>query len=149
MKWKSANRFKLYRNGSQIKNTSLSDRFGLDTIFAESVKAMGGEEDTPQFVNEFNSYCLVSGKLDTEKFPIPYSVLQTSAKNEKYVRLLGSLGTGLIDQLIKDSGIEEFRNAITHYLTNEKRPLLFADLADDLQPICIASPTGAYCPRAK
>ncbi|WP_271253030.1 dynamin family protein [Pseudanabaena sp. Chao 1811] len=124
--------------GSQIKNTSLSDRFGLDTIFAESVKAMGGEEDTPQFVNEFNSYCLVSGKLDTEKFPIPYSVLQTSAKNEKYVRLLGSLGTGLIDQLIKDSGIEEFRNAITHYLTNEKRPLLFADLADDLQPICIA-----------
>jgi replication fork clamp-binding protein CrfC len=124
--------------GSQIKNTSLSDRFGLDSIFAESVKVVGGEEDTPQFVNEFNSYCLVSGKLDPEKFPIPYSVLQTSAKNEKYVRLLGSLGTGLINQLIKDSGIEEFRNAITHYLINEKRPLLFADLADDLQPICIA-----------
>jgi len=124
--------------GSQIKSASLSDRFGLDTIFAESVKAMGGEEDTPQFVNEFNSYCLVSGKLDYEKFPIPYSVLQTSAKNEKYVRLLDSLGTGLIEQLIKDSGIEEFRNAITNYLTNEKRPLLFADLADDLQPICIA-----------
>ena len=124
--------------GSQIKSASLSDRFGLDTIFAESVKAMGGEEDTPQFVNEFNSYCLVSGKLDPEKFSIPYSVLQTSAKNEKYVRLLDSLGRGLIDQLIKDSGIEEFRNAITHYLTNEKRPLLFADLADDLQPICIA-----------
>jgi replication fork clamp-binding protein CrfC len=124
--------------GSQIKNTSLSDRFGLDSIFAESVKSVGGEEDTPQFVNEFNSYCLVSGKLDTEKFEIPYSVLQTSIKNEKYVRLLGKLGTRLIDQLIKDSGIEEFRTAITHYLTNEKRPLLFADLADDLQPICIA-----------
>ena len=124
--------------GSQIKKTSISDRFGLDSIFAESVKSVGGEEDTPQFVNEFNSYCLVSGKLDIEKFSIPYSVLQTSVKNEKYVRLLSSLGTELIEQLIKDSGIEEFRSAITHYLTNEKRPLLFADLADDLQPICIA-----------
>lgn len=124
--------------GSQIRHTGISDRFGLDSIFAESVKSVGGTEGTPQFVNEFNSYCLVSGKLDIDKFPIPYNVLQTSVKNEKYIRLLGELGTGLIEQLIKDSGIEEFRNAITHYLTNEKRPLLFADLADDLQPICIA-----------
>lgn len=124
--------------GSQIRHTSIGDRFGLDSIFAESVKSVGGTEGTPQFVNEFNSYCLVSGKLDIDKFPIPYNVLQTSVKNEKYIRLLGELGTGLIEQLIKDSGIEEFRNAITHYLTNEKRPLLFADLADDLQPICIA-----------
>ena len=124
--------------GSQIKNTSSSDRFGLDSVFAESVKSVGGQEGTPQFVNEFNSYCLVSGKLDIAKFPIPYSVLETNVKNEKYVRLLSSLGTGLINQLIKDSGIEEFRTAITRYLTTEKRPLLFADLADDLQPICIA-----------
>ncbi len=124
--------------GSQIRNTSIGDRFGLNTIFAESVKAVGGEEDTPQFVNEFNSYCLVSGKLDADKFEIPPNVLKTSVKNDKYVRLLEGLGTGLIEQLIRDSGIEEFRAAITHYLTNEKRPLLFADLADDLQPICIA-----------
>ncbi|PZO44431.1 MAG: dynamin family protein [Pseudanabaena frigida] len=124
--------------GSQIKNTSSSNRFGLDSVFAESVKSVGGQEGTPQFVNEFNSYCLVSGKLDITKFPIPYSVLETNVKNEKYVRLLSSLGTGLINQLIKDSGIEEFRTAITRYLTTEKRPLLFADLADDLQPICIA-----------
>ncbi len=124
--------------GSQIKNTSASDRFGLDSVFVESVKSVGGQEGTPQFVNEFNSYCLVSGKLDIIKFPIPYSVLETNVKNEKYVRLLGGLGTGLIGQLIKDSGIEEFRTAITRYLTTEKRPLLFADLANDLQPICIA-----------
>ncbi|MEA5477118.1 dynamin family protein [Pseudanabaena galeata UHCC 0370] len=124
--------------GSQLKNTSISDRFGLDSVFAESVKSIGGEEGTPQFVNEFNSYCLVSGKLDITKFPIPYSVLETNVKNEKYVRLLSHSGTGLIEQLIKDSGIEEFRTAITRYLTTEKRPLLFADLADDLQPICIA-----------
>jgi len=124
--------------GSQIKKTSFSDRFGLDTVFAESVKSVGGQEGTPQFVNEFNSYCLVSGKLDITKFPIPYSVLETNVKNEKYVRLLSNSGTELINQLIKDSGIEEFRTAITRYLTTEKRPLLFADLADDLQPICIA-----------
>ena len=124
--------------GSQIKNTSTGDRFGLDSVFAESIKSVGGQEGTPQFVNEFNSYCLVSGKLDITKFPIPYSVLETNVKNEKYVRLLSGLGTGLIGQLIKDSGIEEFRTAITNYLTKEKRPLLFADLADDLQPICIA-----------
>jgi hypothetical protein len=124
--------------GSQLKNTSISDRFGLDSVFAESVKSVGGEEGTPQFVNEFNSYCLVSGKLDITKFPIPYSVLETNVKNEKYVRLLSHSGIGLINQLIKDSGIEEFRTAITRYLTTEKRPLLFADLADDLQPICIA-----------
>ena len=124
--------------GSQIKNTSASDRFGLDSVFVESVKSVGGQEGTPQFVNEFNSYCLVSGKLDITKFPIPYSVLETNVKNEKYVRLLSGLGTGLIGQLIKDSGLEEFRTAITRYLTTEKRPLLFADLADDLQPICIA-----------
>ncbi|MCY7331527.1 MAG: dynamin family protein [Pseudanabaena sp. CAN_BIN31] len=124
--------------GSQIRNTSIGDRFGLDTVFTESVKSVGGQEGTPQFVNEFNIYCLTSDKLDITKFPIPPNVLQASSKNEKYVRLLSGLGTGLIDQLIKDSGIEEFRTAITHYLTNEKRPLLFANLADDLQPICIA-----------
>ncbi|MEI6328120.1 MAG: dynamin family protein [Pseudanabaena sp. ELA645] len=124
--------------GSQIKNTSISDRFGLDSVFAESIKSVGGQEGTPQFVNEFNSYCLVSDRLVDPKFKIPYSVVDTNVKNEKYVRLLSGLGTPLIDQLIKDSGIEEFRTAITRYLTEEKRPLLFADLANDLQPICIA-----------
>ncbi len=123
--------------GSQIKNTSISDRFGLDSIFAESLKSVGDKEGTPQFVNEFITYSLVS-KLDLTKFTIPQSVLGTNVNNEKYVRLLSGLGTDVIDQLIKDSGIEEFRAGITRYLTTEKRPLLFADLANDLQPICIA-----------
>jgi hypothetical protein len=43
----------------------------------------------------------------------------------------------LVEQLIKDSGIEDFRTAITRYLLEEKRPLLLVNLADDLQPICI------------
>ena len=52
--------------GSQIKQTSRLDRFGLDSIFAESVKGLNGREETPQFVNEFNRYCANSGKLITQ-----------------------------------------------------------------------------------
>lgn len=121
--------------GSQIKRTSASDRFGLNSIFAESVKSLGGEEETPQFVSEFNNYC-GGGKLIRTNFKV--SVHGYETPNENYVRILSEWGTPLIEQLIADSGIEEFRQAITRYLTEEKRPQLFASLADDLQPICIA-----------
>jgi ribosome recycling factor len=53
------------------------------------------------------------------------------------VRILSEQGTPLINQLIQDSGIEEFRTSITRYLTEEKRPQLFKNLADDLEDICI------------
>ena len=120
--------------GSQIKSTSNRDRFGLDSIFAESVKGVGGEEKTPQFVSEFNNYCANSGKLTNTDFRV--SVHSYETQNENYNRILDEFGTPLIQQLITDSGIEEFRNAITRYLTEEKRPQLFASLAEDLQPIC-------------
>jgi len=120
--------------GSQIKSTSGRDRFGLDSIFAASVKGMAGGEDTPQFVNEFLRYCANSGKLS--RFRISVNSYETP--NENYARILAEQGTPLIDQLIEDSGIEEFRAAITRYLTEEKRPQLFANLADDLQPLCIS-----------
>ncbi|KJH71439.1 dynamin-like GTPase family protein [Aliterella atlantica] len=118
--------------GSQIKQTSGRDRFGLDSILAESVS----REETPQFVNELNRYCANSGKLSPSIFRI--SVNSFESPNENYVRILAEQGTLLINQLIQDSGIEEFRAAITRYLTQEKRPQLFANLADDLQPICIS-----------
>lgn len=122
--------------GSQIKQTCKSDRFGLDSVFAESVKGMDGREETPQFVNELNRYCANSGKLSPSKFRISVNSYETP--NENYVRILDEQGTPLINQLIEDSGIEEFRAAITRYLTEEKRPQLFASLADDLQPLCIS-----------
>jgi len=122
--------------GSQTKNTSGRDRFGLDSVFAESVKGMDGREETPQFVNEFNRYCANSGKLSPSKFRISVNSYETP--NENYVRILAEQGTPLINQLISDSGIEEFRTAIARYLTEEKRPQLFASLADDLQPLCIS-----------
>ena len=121
--------------GSQIKSTSSGDRFGLDSIFAESVKGVGGEEETPQFVSEFNNYCAGSGKLTRTNFRISVNSYETP--NENYTRILGEFGQPLIEQLIDDSGIEEFRRAITRYLTEEKRPQLFRNLAQDLKPICL------------
>ena len=122
--------------GSQIKQTNSSDSFGLDTLFSESVKSIGGEEETPQFVSEFNNYCANSGKLTRTDFKVSVNGYETP--NENYVRILSEWGNPLINQLITDSGIEEFRDSITRYLTEEKRPQLFATLADDLQPLCIA-----------
>jgi replication fork clamp-binding protein CrfC len=121
--------------GSQIRQTGRDDRFGLDTLFAESVKGIGGQEETPQFVNEFNRYC-ISGKLPSNRFRI--DVRGYESPNENYVRILSEQGNPLIEQLIHDSGIEAFRVAITRYLMEEKRPLLLANLADDLQPLCIS-----------
>ncbi len=121
--------------GSQIKHTNGGNRFGLDTLFSDSVKQIGGEEETPQFVSEFNNYCANSGKLTRTDFKVSVNGYETP--NENYVRILSEWGNPLIEQLIADSGIEDFRTAITRYLTEEKRPQLFATLADDLQPLCI------------
>ncbi|WP_414754888.1 dynamin-like GTPase family protein [Anabaena sp. CCY 9910] len=121
--------------GSQIKQTSTQDRFGLDSIFGENAKGVNGNEETPQFVYAFNNYCVSSGKLASSNFRISLNGFETP--NQNYVRILAEQGTPLINQLIQDSGIEEFRTAITRYLTEEKRPQLFKNLADDLEDICI------------
>ncbi len=120
--------------GSQLKTAGRSDRFGLDTLFAAGQTE--GQEETPQFISEFNRYCASSGKLPADRFRI--DVKSYESPNENYVRILSETGSSLIEQLIKDSGIEEFRTAITRYLTTEKRPLLLSNLADDLQPLSIS-----------
>ncbi|OBQ17444.1 MAG: dynamin family protein [Anabaena sp. WA113] len=121
--------------GSQLKQTTRLDRFGLDSIFVESVKGLNEREETPQFVYAFNNYCVNAGKLSPSQFRISIHGYETP--NENYVRILEEQGTPLINQLIQDSGIEEFRTSITRYLTEEKRPQLFKNLADDLGDICI------------
>jgi replication fork clamp-binding protein CrfC len=132
--------------GSQIEQTSQKDRFGLDTVFADIHKLIDktsdrisdrkeSEEQTPQFVYEFLRYCTASGKLPADKFRI--SVNNFESQNQNYVRILSEQGKLLINQLIQDSGVKEFKTAITHYLTQEKRPELFKHLADDLEDICI------------
>jgi len=117
--------------GSQIRQDH-SGQFGLDTLFANGPS----EAETPQFVNEFNRYCANSGKLPADRFRIDVKSYESPAEN--YLRILRETGDPLIEQLIQDSGIESFRSAITRYLTEEKRPLLLANLADDLQPLCIS-----------
>jgi replication fork clamp-binding protein CrfC len=119
--------------GSQLRYTTAQERFGLDSFFAAGVTS--DLQETPQFVNEFNRYCSSSGKLPIDKFRVDVRSYESAIDN--YTRILGDQGSALVDQLVKDSGIEEFRNAITRYLIEEKRPLLLVNLADDLQPICI------------
>jgi replication fork clamp-binding protein CrfC len=123
--------------GSLIKQTTGRDRFGLDSIFADSIKGLNGEEETPQFVNEFNNYCGNSKKLLT-RTDFKVSVNSYETPNENYVRILSEWGTPLLDQLIQDSGIKSFRDGVTRYLAEEKYPELFKTLADDLQPLCIS-----------
>jgi replication fork clamp-binding protein CrfC len=131
--------------GSLIKGTTGRDRFGLDSIFVESRDRVDADtnadsksentEETPLFVSEFNRYCANSGKLSPSKFRISVNSYETPIQN--YVRILAEQGQPLIQQLIQDSGIEDFRTAITDYLTKEKRPQLFRNLADDLEDLCI------------
>jgi replication fork clamp-binding protein CrfC len=137
--------------GSQIKQTSKENRFGLDSVFADKVGKKSDlitditsneinnikdySEETPQFVYEFLRYCTASGKLPVDKFRI--SVNNFESQNQNYVRILSEQGALLVNQLIEDSGVEKFKAAITRYLTQEKRPELFKHLAEDLNSICI------------
>ncbi len=123
--------------GSQLRQSPANLRFGLDTFLSDGVNgdATGDATVVPQFVSEFNRYCSVSGKLPIDRFRVDVRSYESAADN--YVRILSEQGQPLVEQLVKDSGIEDFRSAITRYLTTEKRPLLLMNLADDLQPICI------------
>lgn len=122
--------------GRLIKESGPQDRFGLDSHFAEEVRGQDGREEVPLFVTEFNNYCGNSGKLMGSEFRP--EIRGYESPNENYCRILSGSGTPLIDRLIADSGVEEFRYGVTRYLREEKRPLLFGNLADDLHPICIA-----------
>ncbi|MEG4250016.1 dynamin family protein [Microcoleus sp. Pol10D4] len=121
---------------SQLKNISESDdRWGLDTIFeAETSKGSDKVEGTPSFVLEFLDYC-DSDKLPANKFT-DIVRRKTQTKNEQYLEIINRYKTSIIEQLIQDSGIQEFSNAITRYLTEEKRPELFANLANDISELC-------------
>jgi predicted RNA-binding protein with RPS1 domain len=120
---------------SQLKNTSESDRWGLNSIFkAETSKGPDGVERTPSFVLEFLDYC-DSDKLPVDKFT-DIVRRKTQSKNEQYLEIINRYKTSIIEQLLQDSGIQEFRNAITRYLTEEKRPELFANLASDISQLC-------------
>ncbi len=120
------------------QQTSATDRWGLDSIFADSVNSKNPIENTPQFVSEFNRYCLVSGRLPSSQFPIPTRVLIADHPNEKYTEILNNLGETVLYHLIQESGVEDFRSAMNRYLTEEKKPQLFATLANDLHPVCIS-----------
>jgi replication fork clamp-binding protein CrfC len=120
--------------GRLLQSTSALDRFGLDTLFAEEVQGVDGREEAPLFVTEFNNYCGTSGKLVGST--LKPELRGYESPNQNYVRILGDYGQTLVHQLIEDSGIEFFSGSVVYYLTHEKRPQLFGDLADDLHPLC-------------
>jgi len=120
--------------GSLIKKTNETNRFGLNTIFANEMSSEDGKEVTPKFISEFNRYCGVSGKLVGSSFRV--SVHSFEEPNNAYVRIIKEAGFGLVDYLIGHSGIEGFREAITEYLTKEKSPQLYGDLARNLLTLC-------------
>jgi replication fork clamp-binding protein CrfC len=91
--------------GSQLRQTSRGDRFGLGSIFAEETRGTLGQEESPLFVTEFNNYC-ASGKLVGSN--LRPEVRGYELPNDNYVRILSECGTPLIEQLIKDSGMRLF-----------------------------------------
>ncbi|MEH2248266.1 hypothetical protein [Nostoc sp.] len=120
--------------GSQIKNTSKENRFGLDNILTKDQDIKDNREVTHQFVSEFNRYCNDSYKLTTTTFEIKTS--NQESQNERYLNTLEKYGQPLIDKLIDDSGVKQFRESITSYLIDNKHRELFENLADDLNELC-------------
>jgi len=134
--YKTSGLFGFY--GSQIKGGN-QNQLNLFYPFGKNVSSLDGVQKTPQFVDKFIQYCGKPELVNPQIFSMPIEVYQCPTSNEKYLCILHSdLGVRLIDKLIQDSGIEEFRTGMTRYLTEEKRPQLFAALAEDLQPVCIA-----------
>lgn len=134
--YKTSGLFGFYGSQIQGKNQSSLNVF---YPFGKDIKSLDGVQKTPQFVDKFIQYCGKPELVSPRIFPIPSECNNCYTSNEKYLCILRSdLGFRLIDKLIQDSGIEEFRTGMTRYLTEEKRPQLFAALAEDLQPICLA-----------
>lgn len=117
-----------------IQETSAVDRFGLDSIFIEESQGLNDTEETPLFVTEFNNYCGNSGKLFDSPFKL--EIRGYESPNQNYVRVLSEHGQPLIQKMIKDSGLDVFRDSIINYLIHEKRPQLISTLINDLYPIC-------------
>ncbi len=70
-------------------------------------------------MNEFNRYCANFGKLSPSQFCISVNSFETPSQN--YVSILSEQATPLINQLIQDSGIEDFSTSITGSAISQKK----------------------------
>lgn len=126
-------------HGKRIEKILLEELDGFNQTLAENhlnlfFHGLSSTDETPQFVHEFNKYCSLSGKLDPRKFPVSVHNYQT--QNQNFLRILSEQGKPIIDNLVEDSGVDKFSTSISRYLTEEKRPQLFANLAEDLKTLC-------------
>lgn len=123
--------------GSQVRQAGSAERWGLNSIFGDSHNSNNPTKNTPKFLVEFNNYYFTSGRASRSRFPITADIGNAETHAEKYLQILDIHGDTLIEQLVRDSGVEDFRKAISRYLMEDRRPQLFETLANDLRPLCI------------
>lgn len=112
------------------EKTNQSDRFGLDSIFKNSLN----HEEIGAFFNSFKDFY-------EKRYKVRHSppFVETSGKPEEdYIKILScEHGQEVLNEILADSQIEKFREAITFYLIEEKRPNLYKALFEDIETICI------------
>ena len=111
------------------KSGNEDNEFGLSSIFQNGLNS----KESEIFLNSFKDFYEKRYKPKH-----PQVSLQTSGElNEDYLRILGSdHGKDVLNAIMKDSGIEKFREAISNYLIKEKRPSLYRALAEDVEELC-------------
>ncbi|MFZ1029458.1 MAG: dynamin family protein [Limnoraphis robusta] len=89
-----------------------------------------------QFKIEFNRYFDTPEKVSPAVFPATPEIKAAPNTPEKFKAIIDAHGYNLLNQLIQESGVEEFKKQLKDYLINKRKPQLFQALAEDLQPIC-------------
>ncbi|TAF09293.1 MAG: hypothetical protein EAZ77_05435 [Nostocales cyanobacterium] len=111
------------------KSGNEDNKFGLSSIFQNGLNS----KESEIFLNSFKDFYEKRYKPNH-----PQVSLQTSGVlKEDYLQILRSdHGKDVLNAIIKDSGIEQFREAISNYLIKEKRPSLYKALAEDVEKLC-------------
>ncbi|MEA5497101.1 dynamin family protein [Limnoraphis robusta] len=103
--------------------------------FYGSLRLKKSEFQVPdEFKSEFNRYFFL--KVSRVDFPITPAIAAADTDDEKFKAIIDDHGDNLLNKLIQESGVEEFKKQLKDYLINKRKPELFQALAEDLKPIC-------------
>lgn len=87
-----------------------------------------------EFKSEFNRFFFQ--KVSRVNFPMPPAIDHANTDDEQFQAIIDAHGDNLLNKLIQDSGVEEFKEKLNYYLMHKRKPELFKALAKALQPIC-------------